>query len=85
MTNLKSASKQNPNQKGLFQLLSGREFEVAYLVISGERTTDIADKLGVKTNTVSTFKRIICYKLNVSCSIELFKLAIKEKIIQLEN
>jgi DNA-binding NarL/FixJ family response regulator len=85
MSNLKSPTKQNPNQKGVFQLLSDREFEVAYLVVSGDRTIDIAGKLGVKTNTVSTFKRIICYKLNVSCTIELFKLAIKEKVIQLEN
>jgi DNA-binding NarL/FixJ family response regulator len=76
--------KYNPNQKGVFNLLSYREFEVAYLVVSGERTIDIAGKLGVKTNTVSTFKRIIYFKLNVSTSIELFKLAIKEDIISLE-
>jgi DNA-binding NarL/FixJ family response regulator len=71
------------NQKGVFSKLSEREFEVAYLVVSGERTSDIAQKLGVKTNTVSTFKRIIYLKLGVNSSIELYKLSLLEGIVSM--
>ena len=67
-------------QKGLFTKLSEREFKVAFMIVNGKRTTDIASELAVKNNTVSTFKRNIYFKMGVSSSIELFKLAVREGV-----
>jgi DNA-binding NarL/FixJ family response regulator len=75
----------NSNQKGVFYKLSQREFEVAYLIVSGKRTTDIANQLDLKTNTVSTIKRNIFYKMGVNTSIDLYILSLKEGIMSLPS
>lgn len=67
-------------QKGSFLKLSEREFEVAHLLLNGDRTIDIAVKLGVKTNTISTFKRIIYLKMGVKSSIGLYQIALAEGV-----
>jgi len=54
--------------------LSPREREVAMLILGGVATTIIADKLGVKTNTISTLKKKIFLKLNVDSEVGLFRL-----------
>jgi DNA-binding CsgD family transcriptional regulator len=54
--------------------LSPREREVAMLILGGVATTIIADKLGVKTNTISTLKKKIFLKLNVDSEVGLYKL-----------
>jgi DNA-binding CsgD family transcriptional regulator len=54
--------------------LSPREREVAMLILGGVATTIIADKLGVKSNTISTLKKKIFLKLNVDSEVGLYKL-----------
>lgn len=54
--------------------LSPREREVAMLILGGVATTIIADKLGVKTNTISTLKKKIFLKLNVDSEVGLYRL-----------
>jgi len=54
--------------------LSPREREVAMLILGGVTTTIIADKLGVKTNTISTLKKKIFLKLNVDSEVGLYRL-----------
>ena len=54
--------------------LSPREKEVAVYIASGISTNDIAKKLGIKSNTVSTFRKKIFVKLSISTNVELFKL-----------
>jgi DNA-binding CsgD family transcriptional regulator len=56
--------------------LSPREREVALLILGGVATTIIADKLGVKTNTISTLKKKIFLKLNVDSEVGLYRLLI---------
>lgn len=53
--------------------LSNRELEIARLLINGERTSGIADKLELKLSTVSTYKNRIFEKLNVSNISELIE------------
>lgn len=53
-------------QMGRLSRLSNRELEIARLMISGERTSGIANKLELKLSTVSTYKNRIFEKLNVS-------------------
>lgn len=66
--------------KGSFHDLSMRESEVAFLILEGDRTNDIAFKLNVKPNTISTIKKNIFNKVGVNSSIKLYKLAITEKV-----
>jgi DNA-binding NarL/FixJ family response regulator len=65
----------DPIQKGVFCNLSQREFEVASLIIAGKKTKEIADELNIKSNTVSTIKKNIFYKLKISTVIDLFNLS----------
>ena len=51
--------------------LSKREEEIMMLLIDGSSTQDIAKKLGIKSNTVSTIKNRIFDKLQVNNVLEL--------------
>jgi DNA-binding NarL/FixJ family response regulator len=66
---------------GKFSSLSDRESEVAYLILEGIKTNDIASKLNVKSNTVSTLKKNIFLKVGVESSIQLYKMAINEGVL----
>ena len=63
-----------------FSVLSNRETEIAMLILEGKKTNDIANKLNVKSNTVSTIKKRIFDKIGVESSIQLYKLAINEGV-----
>jgi DNA-binding CsgD family transcriptional regulator len=54
--------------------LSPREKEVALYIANGISTNGIAKKLGIKSNTVSTFKKKIFVKLSINSNVEIFKL-----------
>jgi DNA-binding NarL/FixJ family response regulator len=66
---------QDINKAELVTLLATREREVFDCIVAGMRTKEIGDKLNIKANTVSTIKKVILRKLNVSSNIELFKIA----------
>lgn len=66
---------QKINKEYLISLLASREREVFDCIVAGMRTKEIGDKLNIKANTVSTIKKVIFKKLNVTSSIELFKIA----------
>jgi DNA-binding NarL/FixJ family response regulator len=57
--------------------LTKREIEISLLISEGDTTNQIASKLGIKSNTVSTIKRNIFSKLGVHSEIALYK-ALKE-------
>jgi len=57
----------------LVNKLTKREFEVALLIIEGETTGAISQKLEIKSNTVSTLKKMIFLKLGINSEIALFK------------
>ncbi len=64
-----------------FSSLTERESQIAMLILEGKKTNDIANKLNVKSNTISTLKKRIFEKAGVESSIQLYKLAINEGII----
>ena len=66
---------------GDFSNLTDRESEIAYLILEGRKTSDIANKLSVKSNTVSTLKKNIFSKVGIESSIQLYKLAIEQGVI----
>jgi DNA-binding CsgD family transcriptional regulator len=54
--------------------LSPREKEVALHIANGLSTNDIAKQLGIKSNTVSTFRKKIFIKLNIASNVEIYKI-----------
>ncbi|MCG8636531.1 MAG: response regulator transcription factor [Desulfobacterales bacterium] len=67
-----------------FNKISKKEREILQLVAEGEKTRDIAEKLGVSIKTVETHRRNIMKKLNIFSVAGLTKFAIQEGIISLE-
>ena len=61
----------------LVDKLSKREQEVFKYLITGCKTNNIAETLGLKSNTISTIKRNIFFKLKVDSTIELYNLFLK--------
>jgi DNA-binding NarL/FixJ family response regulator len=57
------------------KILSKRELEVMELLLNGERTKNISIKLNLKINTISTYKKLIYYKIGVDNIIDLYKYA----------
>ncbi|MET0241329.1 MAG: helix-turn-helix transcriptional regulator [Sphingobium sp.] len=57
--------------------LTSREFDIAMLILAGESTFAIADKLEISVATVKVHRRHIYAKLNISCQAELFALAFR--------
>jgi two-component system, NarL family, invasion response regulator UvrY len=64
----------NTMHSNVIALLSHREIEVCRLLIKGTGITEIADRLSVQPNTVSTYKKRIFTKLGVSNLPELISL-----------
>jgi DNA-binding CsgD family transcriptional regulator len=54
--------------------LSPREKEVAFYLAEGLSPKDISMKIGIKSNTVSTFKKKIFLKLKVNTLVGLYSL-----------
>jgi DNA-binding CsgD family transcriptional regulator len=67
-------SKENSN----IDKLSPREKEVANYIANGVSTNDIAKILGVKSNTVSTFRKKIFIKLNIATNVDIYKIFLKD-------
>jgi len=67
-----------------FNKISKKEREILQLVAEGEKTRDIAEKIGVSIKTVETHRRNIMKKLNIFSVAGLTKYAIQEGIIPLE-
>jgi DNA-binding NarL/FixJ family response regulator len=55
------------------QKLSPREKQVAIYIAEGLCTKDIAERMKVKPNTISTFKKKIFVKLKVDSIVGLYK------------
>ncbi|MFA5712585.1 MAG: response regulator transcription factor [Bacteroidales bacterium] len=73
-TALVGYAKHNPNLSNPLTLLTTREFEIALLLAKGVGNLEIANKLSLKQNTVSTFKRRIFEKLQIESVVELIKI-----------
>ena len=66
--------------KNPFSSLSDREREILELMLQGESVKGISTSLSLKSNTISTYKKLIFYKTGVDNNIDLYKLARKHKI-----
>jgi len=63
--------------QNIYEKLTKREIEISILISEGYNTKEIALKLGIKSNTVSTLKKLIFLKMGIHSDIALYK-ALKE-------
>lgn len=68
-----------------FESLSNREMDILLLMAKGKSIKEISKLLHLSPKTISTYKGRIYEKLNINTSMELFLLAIKYGLINLEN
>lgn len=63
-------------------LLTDREYQVFFLLVSGNKKAIIAEKLAISKNTVSNHRNNILKKLNLRTNIELTRYALQQGIIK---
>jgi two-component system invasion response regulator UvrY len=72
---------QDDNKKMQHEQLSDREFEVFKLLAEGSSITEIASKLSVSANTISTYRSRILSKMSLRTNAEITKYAIANKLL----
>ena len=68
--------RENPSP---FCKLSAREIQIAQCLLEGLKTKEIGLKLKIKSNTVSTVKRTMFFKLGVANLVDFLKLAMNQQ------
>ncbi len=76
-----SRSKAGP---GPDELLSNREQEVLRLIADGSTVQEVGERLGLSPNTIKTYHQRIMGKLDLHSKNELFKYAVRNKLIDVE-
>jgi DNA-binding NarL/FixJ family response regulator len=67
-----------------FDLLSEREMQIAFMVVSCQKVQEISDKLCLSPKTVNSYRYRIFDKLEISSDVELTLLAIRHGVIDNE-
>jgi len=76
---ISSPEKSNPS---IHDLLTDREFQIFFMLASGLKKSEIAEKLVISKNTISNHRNNILKKLNLSMNSELTRYAIQHGIIK---
>jgi len=70
-----------PGESSLLDQLSQRELQVLIMISNGMRTNAISEKLSLSPKTVSTYRKRLHEKLDVSNDVEMMHLAIKHGVL----
>ena len=70
-----------PGEESLLDALSQRELQVLIMISQGMRTNAISDQLNLSPKTVSTYRKRLHEKLDVSNDVEMMRLAIKHGVL----
>ena len=62
--------------------LSDREFEVMRLLVRGRRVAEIAEALSLSPKTISTYRRRVLEKMNMTSNADLVEYAVRERLIE---
>ena len=73
-----------PGEESVIDVLSQRELQVLIMISRGMRTNTISEKLNLSPKTVSTYRKRLHDKLDVSNDVEMMHLAIKHGILEEE-
>ncbi len=68
-------------EKPLHEYLSDREFQVMCMIASGKTVKNIAEKLSLSVNTISTYRFRILEKMKMKNNSELIHYAIKNRLV----
>ena len=63
------------------ELLSGREYEVLFLIAVGKRVRDIAQEMNLSSSTVNTYRTRILQKMHLKTDAEIIRYVIQHKLI----
>jgi DNA-binding NarL/FixJ family response regulator len=63
------------------EALSDRELQVMRLLVQGRRIGEIAESLSLSPKTVSTYRRRVLDKMNMSSNADLVEYAVRERLI----
>lgn len=74
-----------PGKENLIDLLSKRELQTLMMIAQGYKTNKISDVLNLSPKTISTYRKRLHEKLNVSTDVEMLHLAYKHGIIDENN
>ncbi|MFT4580101.1 MAG: two-component system invasion response regulator UvrY [Nitrospinales bacterium] len=69
------------NKKSPHEILSEREFQILFLILSGKKVKEISEELNISVTTVSTHKGKILEKMQMNNTTELIRHAIKIGLI----
>jgi len=69
-----------PENANNLSKLGQRETQIFEMLSEGKKTSQIAEELSLKANTVSTIKKVIYRKLGVSTSFDFFKFVFENKV-----
>lgn len=64
-----------------FEELSGREMQIALMVVNGHKVSQISNSLSLSPKTVNSYRYRIFDKLGVKSDVDLTRLAIKHRVI----
>jgi len=70
-----------PGEMSLVDTLSQRELQVMIMISQGLRTNTISDKLSLSPKTVSTYRKRLYEKLEVSNDVEMMHIAMKHGLL----
>ena len=70
-----------PGEKKLIDLLSQREMQVLMMIAEGKRNNIISEILNLSPKTISTYRKRLHEKLDVTSDIEMLHLAIKHGLL----
>ena len=74
-----------PGQESIIDILSQRELQVLIMISRGMRTNEISETLNLSPKTVSTYRKRLHDKLDVSNDVEMMHLAIKHGLLEEED
>ena len=74
-----------PGEKNPMDTLSMRETQVLMMVAQGTRTQEISEILSLSPKTISTYRKRLYEKLDVSSDIEMLHLAMKHGVLDENN
>ncbi len=75
----------NPKENSPFVNLSERELQTAIMIANGSKVNEIAESFCVSPKTVNSYRYRIFDKLKINSDVELALLAVKHKILDVEN
>jgi len=81
----KSSLNENIENSNPFDLISEREMQIAMMIFQCKKVSEIADKLCLSPKTVNSYRYRMFEKLKIENDVELTLLAVKHKIIDVQN